>query len=495
MQNYQTLQGVIGASLFLDSVARVSTRCNHLTEFPIMHELSGKNTRKTYDKVIPKTPDKIPTQSFIGFRDNHGMRYNREDHITEFANPSLADGDIRARHYEQRATSTERLTIQFPPISPLLAYCSKTGQPCGQHDEGALRRAHEMHGAEYTEQFMYAVNTLGVHPLWLQCDSATLDQLQDKDPRGYAVYCFALITQRFNASKENAHLVKQEIGRIGTERYWSLARAFAILSLLHGPDLASLNANLARVLTYAPDTIRYLGRVLGKRATAPDALAILAVQGVLPQAIEQSIAATLSSIAAYRHAIREARTWNGERWVYSKPLYETKPKTIADARRGPSQIKGQRKVKLDAEELDLLDAINQAWGDNIPEAQDARAEGAAWRKRIAANQALANAEPQSMEDLDLELSLEALFDENTSIVRVAPEHVMREHAAFKAAQHGGEAGTPEHAPIIAPPVMLTLAQRIAANRARLAQPQPEPKTQEPARKLPAFLQRRKEQGL
>lgn len=434
------------------------------------------------------------------------------------------------------ASNGQAHTFKFPQISPLKNYCGKTGQEIGAHSESALRAAFDTHGAEYLERALLAGNLLGIAPNWLQSDSAALDRLQETEPHAYAVYLLGELTRK--PIRGNPHLAKRDIGQGTTERHWQIVRAFAILSLLQKHELATLNACLRRAVSFLPDAGIYLQRCLGfvelhgkKFAIAPDHLARYAVEGSLIGAINVAIAAMVSNIHEFKEALVNNRVWDSEQvstkmaralrtkiltdenadneragmthphfvevptrgatgWKLLgniKPgMYQEKPRTIEHAKRGPSNVRGQKRhVLLNEEEFDLSEAI---FG-SVSRGTTPKDQAADVRALMA--KVLANKKETTPEDIATADAFASLFDDELErdaqenpdgvFVRIAPPHVV---ASLKPLPLPGPA--PLSAPSAAPLTMAErMAQRLAAKAAeKAAIPAPIPATiAEPAKPL------------
>lgn len=212
-------------------------------------------------------------------------------------------------------------------LSPYSFFCVKTGSELGSRAENSILFALKNTSKIQVQNQLYASFGLNVHFAWVQCDARSLDELQVNDPVGYACYCFAHITDRFyglhgKARYENSY----------ADKHWSLARANMLMQSCAPDYLMRLNLGLCKLLTFAPDTLRYIYRIIGNAAKTPEALALLALAGTLDRSIDQATDAALNGIGIAAAAIKRAR-------------FEDAPTSPSDMARGPSQIRLQKTGK------------------------------------------------------------------------------------------------------------------------------------------------------
>jgi len=237
-------------------------------------------------------------------------------------------------------------------IDPFAIFCAKTGAKIGIREKNSILEAIKMRGKIAIAEAIFSSHGLEVHPAWVKTDNKALDELQFKDPIGYACFCFNLLTARFY---EDPRIINGH-----AERYWSLARAHALLSQFGDDAWDDLCAHLCHLLTYTPDTFRYLSRLVGRSAQSSEQLALLACSGELIPAIKKAIDAAMTSLGHADYAIKRKR-------------FEDIPNTPSEMAKGPSNIRMQKtsRRKLQKDEInhaysaltDILAPLNQAARD------------------------------------------------------------------------------------------------------------------------------------
>lgn len=223
----------------------------------------------------------------------------------------------------------ETLSIR---IDPRGIYCAKTGTKIGIRDEVSLFSAIKSRGKNDLLFALYNAHGMQVDPAWLFTDNVKLDLLQQRDPIAYCCYCFSLATKQFY---DKAWSKRLNYASAASEQYWSLARANALLQTQSLERIRDLSIALCHLLTYAPETLHYIYRVLGRNAQTPDKLALMQCSGELMPAIEKAVnsafGALLNSTESNNHITRRP--------------YETIPVTPGDMAKGPSQIRLQAHSK------------------------------------------------------------------------------------------------------------------------------------------------------
>lgn len=248
-------------------------------------------------------------------------------------------------------------------LSPLVIYCSKTGQPIGDLKTQTLYTALEIHGREALKDLLYYGNGSSVHPAWVKTASneqynEVLDKLAEREPYAYAVYSLGFVTQQFYKLHNSRKFQTRDHA---TEFHWSLARAWQILSLMPRDKITELNDALCHLLVYAPSSLRYLQRILSDRAKTADNLARCVLAGNLTADINAAIEKTLKGVGETNNAISRNDFMDHARKLKAQYTSITTPTTrqtdfvetardilrehyttLTDAARGPSQFKKQR---------------------------------------------------------------------------------------------------------------------------------------------------------
>lgn len=245
--------------------------------------------------------------------------------------------DILSRYSARINGDIERIKL-----SPLTIYCMKTGAPIGTLNRDALETTLKIHGADRFEEIMINANLNAYHPAWQFTDNASLDRLMTSDPQGYAVFAFNMLCNVLNTPK---HM--REENQITA--HWALARAWQYLSLLSPMQLDLLNDNLCACLTFAPDTVRFmrLRREIARAIPYADEMAKLALDGTLIPILDNAVEQVMETM--HRWDIAE----HTKRLIVHK-MYENLPKTPADAARGPSNIRLQKRAKRHVERQNAI---------------------------------------------------------------------------------------------------------------------------------------------
>jgi hypothetical protein len=264
-------------------------------------------------------------------------------------------------------------------IEPLKLYCQKTGHIIGQRDENSLFSLIKFKGKDAIVQTLYNSVSLNCHPAWVETNGKDLDCLIDNDPIGYAVYCFGLITAQFYQNSKNTDRKRQP----WCERYWAMARANALLTQRGIGELAELNIELCKLLTYAPDTMQYLFKRARKFAQTPDQLALLACTGELTPLLKQCVNRALDYI--------------GQTDTYiTKTRFVDYANTPADAARGPSNIRQQKASKKNVVEAGMYAELMRGFESAVPGFKKTILENTpgtgAWREKFRSNTAAKEAE-------------------------------------------------------------------------------------------------------
>jgi hypothetical protein len=342
-------------------------------------------------------------------------------------------------------------------ISPLGMFCQKTGHLIGNRTENSLFSLVKQHGRDYAIWALYNCTSLNVHPAWIETNETDLDALANSDPIGYACYCFGLLTAQYYQNKRNRDPKKLD----GSERYWAMARANALLHEKGVHDLEELNIALCRVVSFMPGATNALYNETQAFANAPDTLALLHCSGELIEKLNNAVNAALDSIGY------------SKLWVKSTSLIDI-PTTPETAARGPSNVRRQKTSKRSIAEASMFFEMEKLFAEaglNLPETIGANTPGtSAWRKKWAAK-ATARQEEQ----------------ENIMIADFAELAKISNLALFS----DDDAGDPEENTVEVrtmsnwtPPVSVELKP----------EPEPEPKI-EPAKPMTALqLMRAKRQG-
>lgn len=226
-------------------------------------------------------------------------------------------------------------------LNPLSLFCVKTGHEIGKREITTLFDCVKIRGKTELLSTLYNSHGLGIHPAWVQTDPRTLDQLQIADPLGYVCYCLSLMTEQYY-SKAFAHKLSYQ--NANAEKHFALARANQYLKGMSEGELLELSSALCHLLTFAPDTLAYTQRILGKIAYTPDALAKMGANKTLVPALNSAINAAMAGLGEFDTAWR------------NRKKFEEIASTPSEMARGPSQIRGQRKAKrvVQSAEIDFL---------------------------------------------------------------------------------------------------------------------------------------------
>lgn len=248
----------------------------------------------------------------------------------------------------------------FPAgISPLSLTCAKTGNIVGFRDEKSVQTLARINGPSFTLDALFYAHGNAVAPHWLFTDGKSLDALMDADTIGYICYCLNSLTKRFY---EEPAIKRGDLRKAMATRHWALARANSFLTQanLAQDVLENVALSLCGALTYQTETFQVLTRILGKRAKSPDAMALLIIQGELPDMLEMAIDAAYYSLqqAAYAGTKRSIRHHVMKKWpdkeahfqvmayeIY-RGMYQEIPSTPEDMAKGPSNIRLQNPSRL-----------------------------------------------------------------------------------------------------------------------------------------------------
>lgn len=287
-------------------------------------------------------------------------------------------------------------------IDPNFFFCNKTGHVVGKREISAILHSIKIHGTSHTTAALYNSHGLYVHPAWLRTDNVALDELQLHDALGYVTYCLGLMTDRYY---KKAFASRLHYANANAERYWAIARANLILQALSEQDLNELAATCCELLTFAPDTLAYIHRVIGSLAFTPDALALMAVNHTLIAAMHRATDAALNSLGLANSAIKRAK-------------FEDIPTTPADAARGPSNIRKQRRSRRKVQDAEV-DFFYRALMESGVLTDSTHQERV---KAYEANKAMLNLNLDDLANLDLDAmdDMEDDDDDNEVIVRRIP---------------------------------------------------------------------------
>ncbi len=236
------------------------------------------------------------------------------------------------------ATITTRINNAALPnvrLDPLTIYCNKTGQPIGQRTNDAIFDAIRFHGKTHFCEIAHRAHGLNSAPAWVSTDSESLDRLLEADPVGYTAYSLGVICDKFTNKP-----VRYDANAIAAHHY-ALARAWAIIHHAHASDttalvIVELNYKIMELLNYGENLVKQIVAKLGDKAHMPDTLAHMAISGALEPLIDEAINNTMRAMENHALAMKFPNT--GKR-------FESLARTPADASRGPSNIKGQSRVK------------------------------------------------------------------------------------------------------------------------------------------------------
>jgi len=273
-------------------------------------------------------------------------------------------------------------------INPLGIYCQKTGALIGQRDQNSLFSLHKICGKEAIVGNLYNATALAVHPAWLITTGGALDDLMENDPVNYCVYCFGLFTQQYYQKAISKDQRKQPF----SERYWAMARANAMIMTRGIARIDELNLALQRALIYAPDTLQYIAKKVRAFAETPDNLAQLAISGELIDIVNDATDKITSSIGLANIYIERTR-------------FVDVALSAADAARGPSNIRKQRRTKRDIAETQMMVELRELMG-NIHFSEQKQPDYKAIRARLQ--------QPQQ-EQTELESAYAAILPTNFDI--------------------------------------------------------------------------------
>lgn len=271
--------------------------------------------------------------------------------LHEYENPQPYQEAIAASDMlDAQAVLTQRINdANFSTIrlDPNTLYCSKTGQPVGKRDANAIYSAIQIIGKNAFIENAFLAHGLHCAPAWIASNGAALDRLEEQDPVGYAAFCLGLITEKHSAKAPR--LTPSDIAK----RHYSLARAYAIISNASSEwrkfALIGINSKLCEFITYAPDSIRLLVMRLGEKAKYPDHLAQALINGVLAEIMQKAIETAAHSTAVF----------DG----YKRAKYEETPTSPADAARGPSNIRQQKRSRKSVEDRQRFSLLKAQFED------------------------------------------------------------------------------------------------------------------------------------
>lgn len=237
----------------------------------------------------------------------------------------------------------ETLGVTIPPLG---LFCQKTGALIGERAQISLFSLHKLCGKEAIVGNLYGATSFNVHPAWIVTTGEALDDLMEQDPVNYACYCFGLITNQFYQTSRN----KDQRRKPWAEKYWSMARANALMLARGVGGIDELNLELHRALIYAPDTLTYIFKRVRSFAETPDALAQLAVSGDLMPILRDATDKVTSSIGMANIFIKQTR-------------YVDIALSAADAARGPSNMRKQKRTKRDIAETAMMVELQKMFQD------------------------------------------------------------------------------------------------------------------------------------
>jgi len=273
--------------------------------------------------------------------------------------------------------NAEHMPVQIAATS---MFCQKTGHKIGTRDENSLFSLLKLHGKEYAIWALYNATSLNVHPAWIDTGPDELDDLLEKDPIGYACYCFGIITAQFYQTPKNSDPKRM----VFADRYWSLARANALMHQQGSSGLTELNHALARLITFMPDASKLLWRRIRQFAETPDTLAILHVSGELTDLLNEATNKTLDSIGYSQAYIKRTR-------------FVDIPTTPEDAARGPSNVRKQRVSRRSVAEASVFGELAKLFQDSgLDLKADNLVGSTAWRKKWQERQPQENAAETDM---------------------------------------------------------------------------------------------------
>lgn len=240
-------------------------------------------------------------------------------------------------------------------INPLGIFCQKTGYQIATRDKASLLQLIAICGKDNLSGNLYNATSLCVHPAWICTNPDDLDNLIDSDPVGYACFCFDILTKEFY--KNNAPKPQDNRKLSWCEKYWSLARANALMCQRGAAEIAELNRALARLISFMPEANSYLFTMIGKFAKTPEALAELHCNGELVAILDTATNKTLDNIGCSRAYARE---------YIKKTMFIDIAATPEDAARGPSNVRRQKVSKEKIEDATMFaELIKMAKGSGI----------------------------------------------------------------------------------------------------------------------------------
>lgn len=260
----------------------------------------------------------------------------------------------------------------FPiKISAFDLFCQKTGHKIGTRDQASLFALIKICGKDVSSN-IYNCTTFNVHPAWLYTDPDSLDSLMDSDPVGYAVYALAIVTAQFYQTRKNQNPKLYP----SSDRLWALARANALLSQQGVGQITELNIELARMITFMPNSTNHFFNAIRKFGCTPDALAMLHCTGTLIERIHTAVNNTLNNISATNHHVRR-----------TKAIDDYFAATPEDAARGPTNVRKQRVSQKKLAEAALMSELEKLFNDTglTQSLQASNLPGStAWREKMAA---------------------------------------------------------------------------------------------------------------
>lgn len=231
-------------------------------------------------------------------------------------------------------------------IAPLGMYCQKTGAIIGERTQNSIFSLHKLCGKDAIIGNLYNCTSLNTAPAWIVTNGEALDDLMTQDPVNYACYCLGIITQPFYQSARN----KDQRKSPWAERYWAMARANALMLARGVGEIDQLNLALHRALIYAPDTLTYIYKRVRAFAETPDSLAQLAVSGDLTAILTDAVDKVTASIGMANIHIKQTK-------------YVDIALSAADAARGPSNMRQQRRTKRDVAETAMMVELQKMFAD------------------------------------------------------------------------------------------------------------------------------------
>lgn len=250
------------------------------------------------------------------------------------------------------------LSLPHVKLDPLTVYCNKTGQPIGARHTDAIFDAIKIHGEDAFFNDAMSAHGLNTHPAWINTNGISLDRLMEAQPVAYAAYCLGTICDKF--TNKPAHYDRNAIAK----HHYARARAYTVMmqdtafntydaALMQTPVM-DLNFKLVELMTFAPDTVRYIVARLGDKAKSADQLALLATQGKLSQIITDAIETAMQQFTSFGAAVQEKNR---------RQKFEDTPTSPADAARGPSHIRQQDRSKSRVKNRQKINKIMQDFGE------------------------------------------------------------------------------------------------------------------------------------